>query len=437
MHEIKSHLAELWSADTDEFVELASAAHLDPKHDFIGADLRGMDFSRQNLAGFDFRGADFRGANLEGASFDHAVIDGARFDAGTDPRQPDIQQSASGKMDPYLDAANNASRAEARIRAIRHLARSGIDPETARDLTALRALSDQSGRVIGSAFSAFAEHFTHGQAVNLLRSAAVANENPTSQAEILRLLHEFAANDEEAFLDMISLGCNYPFRYLEVLLDSFSDDSERVSRIVEAVSRHVALGDGYRSSIEILQALEQRPAFKGMLSYVIDNLFQTKIPVLGGWHGGASDDLLRLLARAIASACLIEHRSKLVSLAAREIFRTKLKIGYGFTRVVGIEEIVAFGAGEEFARWLLRWADEHSMQSVFTEMMKMDYYKSYTLARAVLDFRPTSSPNQYPEWPETALMDSLKLIKPRPGFDELQTLIARLMGNAEDLPALL
>jgi uncharacterized protein YjbI with pentapeptide repeats len=64
------------------FRELVAAAHLDPAKDFIGAFLREVDLSGEDLRGFNFSdadltGADFRGANLKGVRFDGAKQRGA------------------------------------------------------------------------------------------------------------------------------------------------------------------------------------------------------------------------------------------------------------------------------------------------------------------------------------------------------------------------
>jgi hypothetical protein len=64
----------LQSAESDDFVELARQAGLDPRHDFVGADLRGVDFGSSDLAGFDFTGADLTEAKLSHADISRANL---------------------------------------------------------------------------------------------------------------------------------------------------------------------------------------------------------------------------------------------------------------------------------------------------------------------------------------------------------------------------
>jgi hypothetical protein len=64
------------------FRDLVRVAKLDPRHDFIGASLRDLDFRDEDLRGFDFSqadltGADFRRANVTGVPFAGANLTGA------------------------------------------------------------------------------------------------------------------------------------------------------------------------------------------------------------------------------------------------------------------------------------------------------------------------------------------------------------------------
>ena len=71
-----------------DFATLALAAELDPKRHFRGANLRNVDFGRDDLNGFDFRCADLTGANLSAARglekwmFHGAKLDHARLPDG-------------------------------------------------------------------------------------------------------------------------------------------------------------------------------------------------------------------------------------------------------------------------------------------------------------------------------------------------------------------
>lgn len=55
-------------APTNSFVALANIAGLDPKSDFRGADLTGVDFGTDDLSDFDFSGADLTDAHLSRAA---------------------------------------------------------------------------------------------------------------------------------------------------------------------------------------------------------------------------------------------------------------------------------------------------------------------------------------------------------------------------------
>jgi formylglycine-generating enzyme required for sulfatase activity len=75
---------EILAAESADFGTLARIAGYDPARDFIGADLRGVDFGEDDLSGFVFRGADLVGANLSRArGLSLPMIEGARFDATT------------------------------------------------------------------------------------------------------------------------------------------------------------------------------------------------------------------------------------------------------------------------------------------------------------------------------------------------------------------
>ena len=71
-------------SESRSFVDLARLAELDPASDFIGANLRGIDFGTDNLAGFNFARADLRNTNLVRARGLHSVTwDDANIDATT------------------------------------------------------------------------------------------------------------------------------------------------------------------------------------------------------------------------------------------------------------------------------------------------------------------------------------------------------------------
>jgi len=85
---------------TDSFVRLAEIAKLDKKTAFQQADLRGVDFASDDIAGFAFTGADLRGADLSRArGKDQAIFTGDQVDAATRglplnaPADPDIARA--------------------------------------------------------------------------------------------------------------------------------------------------------------------------------------------------------------------------------------------------------------------------------------------------------------------------------------------------------
>lgn len=77
------------NARTNNFVELAKLAALDPKRHLRFADWSGVSFN-----GCDLRGFDFTGARLIDCDFNDALITGARFD------QAEIDQGRGGPLNP-------------------------------------------------------------------------------------------------------------------------------------------------------------------------------------------------------------------------------------------------------------------------------------------------------------------------------------------------
>lgn len=76
-------------AETEDFGLLCQILSLDPKVDFVEADLRGLNLQNQTLKKCNFQGTDFTGSdcsttifedcNLQGASFANSNIYGASF----------------------------------------------------------------------------------------------------------------------------------------------------------------------------------------------------------------------------------------------------------------------------------------------------------------------------------------------------------------------
>jgi uncharacterized protein YjbI with pentapeptide repeats len=103
-HEFQALMQRLETAETDDFLELATLLGRDPKTDLIGADLSGTDLkgkelidanlngvnlsgadlsnanlSNANLSGADLREANFYGSNLSSANLNEATVHGTKF----------------------------------------------------------------------------------------------------------------------------------------------------------------------------------------------------------------------------------------------------------------------------------------------------------------------------------------------------------------------
>ncbi|MEG3617946.1 type ISP restriction/modification enzyme [Magnetovibrio sp. PR-2] len=83
---------------TDTFVELVEVGGLNPKTDFVGADLTDMDMRGADLRGFDFSHADLTGTDLRGAQFDAAKWVGV-----------DLSQAITDKAEATDDASKEGS----------------------------------------------------------------------------------------------------------------------------------------------------------------------------------------------------------------------------------------------------------------------------------------------------------------------------------------
>ncbi|MDA0673152.1 MAG: pentapeptide repeat-containing protein [Cyanobacteria bacterium] len=71
---LEQQIEAVLEAETTDFFELAEIVGLDPKQDFVSADLSGVD-----LSGKDLSYANFTGANLQGANLSHANLEGTDF----------------------------------------------------------------------------------------------------------------------------------------------------------------------------------------------------------------------------------------------------------------------------------------------------------------------------------------------------------------------
>ena len=77
-------IAAVLDADTNGFTRLAEIAGLRPGSDFLGADLRNVDFGTDDLSGFEFWDADVTGADFSKAhGLRWSMFVGADYDETT------------------------------------------------------------------------------------------------------------------------------------------------------------------------------------------------------------------------------------------------------------------------------------------------------------------------------------------------------------------
>ncbi len=146
--ELQEMVDRIISAETDNFVELAKIANLNPAQDFAGSSLRGttlsaVDFSSANLDRTNFRGAnlsdvDFSDANLQNAKFGGADLSGA-FLGNADLSGADLHKASlalANLSGANLSGANllevnltNTNFSGAKVEAARFGNNSGMDEE--------------------------------------------------------------------------------------------------------------------------------------------------------------------------------------------------------------------------------------------------------------------------------------------------------------------
>jgi F-type H+-transporting ATPase subunit b len=80
------------TAETDDFLQLASLAGLDIHRDFSGADLRGVILASADLSDCNFSDTDFSGADLRNAIFKKAILVRADF-SGADLSGADLSDA--------------------------------------------------------------------------------------------------------------------------------------------------------------------------------------------------------------------------------------------------------------------------------------------------------------------------------------------------------
>ena len=103
---------------SDDVLDLARIAGLDPAKAFRNATLKGVVFGKSNLEGFDFRGADFQGVDMTEVVFEHALFDEPPT-AGHDDRGPKGGMAAS-----IISSIRWQAKTNIRIRDLAHRVRS-------------------------------------------------------------------------------------------------------------------------------------------------------------------------------------------------------------------------------------------------------------------------------------------------------------------------
>jgi RNA polymerase sigma factor (sigma-70 family) len=104
---LTQRVSAIMDSQSEGFVELVHDAGLDPASDLRFGDWRGLD-----LSGADLRGFDFTGADLTGARFDNARIAGANFECATVKRSSlrravDFDEYVAAKPGIKLARASN------------------------------------------------------------------------------------------------------------------------------------------------------------------------------------------------------------------------------------------------------------------------------------------------------------------------------------------
>ncbi|WP_293363473.1 pentapeptide repeat-containing protein [Microcoleus sp. CAWBG52] len=77
--ELQEMVDRIIAAETDDFVELATIANLNPALDFAGGSLRGTSLSAVDFSSANLPAANFRGANLNDADFSDANLQNTKF----------------------------------------------------------------------------------------------------------------------------------------------------------------------------------------------------------------------------------------------------------------------------------------------------------------------------------------------------------------------
>jgi uncharacterized protein YjbI with pentapeptide repeats len=113
--ELEQQIEAVLQADSIDFFELAEMLGLDPKQDFVGADLSGVDLSGKDLSYANFtratlRGANFSNSNLNGADFTDANLSSPMFLEATKAVESARSLEAYPIRSFFYDRARNRAR---------------------------------------------------------------------------------------------------------------------------------------------------------------------------------------------------------------------------------------------------------------------------------------------------------------------------------------
>lgn len=75
--EVFERLDRMVATDSDDFATIAAILGLDPRTDFVEADLAGLKLTGQKFQGCDFTGTDFSGSDFDGSQLEDCRLDGA------------------------------------------------------------------------------------------------------------------------------------------------------------------------------------------------------------------------------------------------------------------------------------------------------------------------------------------------------------------------
>lgn len=423
---LETELRALWDHESEEFLPLVHALRLDPGADFRDADLRGMDFTNQNLRGFDFSGADFRGCNLTGASFDGTRLEGAIFDPQSDPREPE-----TGDINTILDEVASASRAPARIKALRQLLTTDAPPTTLKTAAVGRLFYDKSAQVISAVIQDFSRLFSEPELIETLCIAFVKNESESSGERLLfqllvRANTSVIAREELAALCMLHprpalSQCSY---YGEAFPDA-------LAAIINAGYRQVILGGDFVKSQSILEILS-RSGIPDAAHIAAD--FLDIRDSYEDWRENYSDYTALKVECAIViklggikDAAIIRKADDLLS----AVYGKQAEFpGLSSLRRLQEATLINLGLGRRYVLWMLFVGTPFHIVTFLNSHIKVSYNDAWSIARRIESLRPASPPHLSKELNVGPFIAGLLQAVPgKRARHQLQLAIDRLMNS--------